>query len=397
MNKVLIFTPFALENKRGGEFFSLELTKGLQKFYDVSLIDTNRVLEKNIRLMKKRSILEINNLKRVNFATFRIFNASFDIIFPKELIKLYKEVKKRDIIYILISTFKTEFLFMIFSLLLPNKTFIIGYHKPLHSDKRVSLYNLKYRMTILFFKLFNHNIYHHALSLHAKKFLENFYNSNKIILIREGLDLSNFLSKEKEETKRDNILNFLYVGTFDDVHKGFKVLLNGIEQFLSEHEYTDIFFEFCGKGPLESELINLKNKFPSHIKIHGFIDTKKLSFIYKKNDVLLFSSRKEPFGRVLVEALASKMIIICTKTIGSIEILKGKEFAFFLKELTPEAIKKKISEVHELWKKDFQTFKRLQENARVHALSNYSLTNEINQFRDFFERKFLPIKKSTSK
>ena len=84
---------------------------------------------------------------------------------------------------------------------------IIGYRKPLHSDKLISLYNLKYTMSILFLSLFKKRIYHHTLSYQAKKYLENFYNPESVIHITHGIELVNYLDNGKKK-KRNNILDF---------------------------------------------------------------------------------------------------------------------------------------------------------------------------------------------
>ena len=41
MAKIIIFSPNIVEFGRGGEISSMELASGLNKFYDVSFIDTN--------------------------------------------------------------------------------------------------------------------------------------------------------------------------------------------------------------------------------------------------------------------------------------------------------------------------------------------------------------------
>lgn len=383
MKNLIIFSPFALENKRGGEFFSLELAHGLKKYYNVTLIDTNRRFNKKLKLKGQRIFEDIQKLKRIRFATLNIFNMTFDFPIPSELIKLFKEVKRCDIAYILISTFKTELIFMFFSLIFPHIKFIVGYHKPLYSDKKFSLYNLKYRLSILFFSILNINVYHHAISNHSKIFLENFFKKNQVIYIREGVNLKRYLLKSN--SKDEKILKFLFVGSLDDHHKGFGVLLRGIDLFLQKYNHLSISFEMCGTGPLELQLRTLLKKYPKHIKYHGFVDLELLSQIYSKNDVFLFSSRREPFGRVIIEALASEMVIICSKTIGSIEILKGQEFAFFLSDLNPKSISEKIFKVYKFWKEDFKRFRQLQEVARKFVISKYAIENEIEDFHNFFK------------
>ena len=385
--KVLVFSPHALENGRGGEFFCLDLALGLQKFYNTTFLDTNRFIGKPL-LSKKDISKKIRALKikdRINFATCSLSNLYFNFPYPWEIVKLYKIVKKHDVIYIALSNFKTELMFMLFSLIHRQGKFIIGYHKPLHTEKRLSLYNLKYRLTILFFSLFKKNIYHHTISLHAKRFLENFYEKDKVIYIIEGLNLDSFLKSYEIKTKKKNSLNFIYVGAFDDAHKGVGVLLRGIELFLKENKNIKVSFEFCGAGPLDIKLKELEKKFPEHIKYWGYVSIEVLFKCYKRNDVLLFSSRREPFGRVIIEALSTGKVILCSKTIGSIEILKNKEFAFFLQKLTPDEIKKKIFEIYNQWVKNPEKFEKLKKLAKEHIVQNYSLSKEIAIFRNFID------------
>jgi len=382
----MIFSPLALENGRGGEISSIELASGLHKYYNLTLIDTNIFLSK--KLLTKESILKkLKGAKRndcIKFATLKILNRTFTFPYPWEILKLYKKIKENNIIYTSCFTIKTNLLMIFFSLLHRNAKFIIGFRKPLFSEKIFSLYNLKYRISILLFSLLKKRFYHHTISNHAKKFLENFLKQDKITHIIHGIELDNF-RKGSIEKRRKGTLNFIYVGYLDNIHKGVGVLLNGIEKTLEENKNRKIFFEFCGTGPLEEKLKKLEGIYPQYIKYNGHVDYDKIPKFYNKNDVFLFSSRREPFGRVIIEALASNLIIVCSKTIGSVEILKGKEFAFFIKDLTPESFQKKICEIYDLWKSDPLKFKELQKSARNFAIRNYSFSKEIEMFKDLFD------------
>lgn len=386
MLKVLIISPFSLEYGRGGELSSIELATGLQKYFRITLIDTNRLPSEktfsDMAIKKKLKGLKVKS--RIKFATIKVFNRNLDFPFPWEVLRLYRTVKKNDIIYFSTSNFKMDLILMMFSLLHRQAKFIIGYRKPLYSEKLLSLYNFKYRLSILFFSLFKRRFYHHTISYHAKNFLDNFYNPKKVIHIIHGINLKTYKDKEIKKIKNDT-LKFLYVGYLDDVHKGFGVLLNAIEQLLENNRNLKLSFEFCGVGPLESELKKLEKKFPQLIKYNGYVNNDKISQYYKRSDVFLFPSRREPFGRVIIEALAAKLLIICSKTFGSIEILKGKEFAFFLKELSTKEIKNKILEVYSLWKNDPEKFKQFQDLSKEYAFQNYSFSKELEGFKNLIE------------
>ena len=82
MHKLLIFTPLALENGRGGEISAMELAAGLHPYYDITLLDTNIVIGKEI-LTNESINHKLHGLKRsgrIRFAIFRIFDKTIPII-----------------------------------------------------------------------------------------------------------------------------------------------------------------------------------------------------------------------------------------------------------------------------------------------------------------------------
>ena len=74
-------------------------------------------------------------------------------------------------------------------------------------------------------------------------------------------------------------------------------------------------------------------------------------------------------------------MILCTKTFGSIEILKSKEFAFFFKDLSPESIKEKILEIYHLWINNPEKFRKLKQAAKEYAFHNFSFSKELQMFK----------------
>ncbi len=381
MIKVLIFSKTALENGRGGEISYIELAVGLKKYFNVSIMDTNVLFSKAFLTEEviHKKLKGVKQIGRFNFATLKILNKVITIPYPWEIIKLYKTIKGYDIIYTSVGNIKINILLIFFGLINRRIKFVIRYNKPLSSENFFSLYNIKINLSILLFSIFKRNFYHHTISKHAKKYLDNFYNPNNVIHIIHGVELKDYQQSETYEKSRD-VLKFIYVGHLDDVHKGLGVLINAIRTILEKKSKLPIFFEFCGRGPLEQKISELEAKYPKYVKFHGYVDNDIVHEYYKKSDIFLFTSRREPFGRVLIEALAAKLLIICTKTFGSIEILKGKEFAFFLNKLNTSEIENTIHKVHELWKRNPQKFNKLKESAKRHAIEKYDYSYELKGF-----------------
>ena len=387
MVNVLVFSKDALENGRGGEISYIELALGLKKYFNVSIIDTNvlrgkELLTKEVIQKKLNRVIEI---ERIYFATLKILNRVFTIPYPWEIIKLYKKIKKYDIIYTSLGNIKINILLILFGLINRRLKFIIRYNKPLSSENFLSLYTVKINLSILLFSIFKRNFYHHALSKHAKKYLDKFYNPNNVIHIVHGIDLSKF-KDDASTLKSNNILNFIYIGYLDDIHKGVNVLIDAINQFLKDNKNLKVFFEICGMGPLESKIRALESKYPEFIKFHGYVSNELIPEYYKKGDVYMFTSRVEPFPRTIMEALASNELIICSKTIGSNELLNGKKFAFFIEDLTSELIKEKILEIYNLWNSKPEEFKQLQVSAKKYVFENYSFSKELEMFKTLIEK-----------
>ncbi|MFX1409537.1 MAG: glycosyltransferase family 4 protein [Promethearchaeota archaeon] len=391
MNSIFIFSPVSLEYGRGGEFYSIDLAAGLQKYYNVTLYHTNLLYNKKL-LTKERLIREFKarkfkfkKVERIRFSTIDLFNRQFNFPYPLDILRLYKKLKRYNVVYLSVSDIKTNLIFMFYSLFNHKIKFILGYHKPFVSEKLFSLYNLKYRISILLFSLIKNNFYHQTISLHAKKFLENFYNPKKVFFVVEGLNLETFFN-DKFEKRRNPKLKIIYVGALNDEHKGVGVLIKAIEQLLDQYQDIKISFEFYGFGPLELEVKRLIQRFPQFIKLFGYIEYKTLVNAYKTNDVFISSSRREPFGRVIIEALAGKLIVICSKTFGSIDILKGKDFAFFLEELSPQEIIEKIMMVYKIWSEKPEEFLRLQNSANKYVFETYSMSREIEMFKEIIDK-----------
>jgi len=387
MLKVLIFSPLALEYGRGGEISCIELSAGLNKFYKITLLETN-ILPGNKLLtysVIKNKLKGVKRNNKIRYYSLKLLDKIFTFPYPQDIIKLLKMIHKNDIIYFSESTIKNNLLFVFSSLLHRRGKFIVGYRKPFHINKRFSLYNFKNRMTILIFLIFKKRLYHHTISKHAKYFLHNFYSSERITHITHGVVLDDYINNNMN-VKNKNNLSFIYVGNIDKPHKGVDILISGIDLFLTEHKKLDVLFEFCGTGPLESDLKMLEEKYPNHIKYHGYVSNEKIAEYYKRNDVFLFSSRKEPFGRVILEALASELVVICSKTIGSIEILTNKDFAFFIKDFRPQAIEEKINEIYNLWVRDSKWLVELQKSAKDYVFQYYNFSIELELFQKLISR-----------
>ncbi|MHA1487250.1 MAG: hypothetical protein ACTSSC_08765, partial [Promethearchaeota archaeon] len=152
MVNVLVFSKNALENGRGGELFFIELAAGLQKYYNVTFLETNVLINKKFLLDEEieKRLRGIKRNSQLKFAQLSVLNKKFNFPFPSAIRKIYNMIKVNDVIYTAAGNFKINLIILFTSLLNPRIKFTIGYHKPLHSEKKLSLYNLTYRLCIMF-------------------------------------------------------------------------------------------------------------------------------------------------------------------------------------------------------------------------------------------------------
>ena len=79
MVNILIFSKSNLENGRGGEVFFIELATGLQKYYNIDLLETNILFGKKYLTKEeiKKRMPRIKRKPQLKFAQFKIFDCAF--------------------------------------------------------------------------------------------------------------------------------------------------------------------------------------------------------------------------------------------------------------------------------------------------------------------------------
>jgi glycosyltransferase involved in cell wall biosynthesis len=111
------------------------------------------------------------------------------------------------------------------------------------------------------------------------------------------------------------------------VHKkGFDVLIRAFKNHLDQGFKGTL--SIGGDGVEKSNLDQLVQnlKVSDHVKFDGWVDD--IANYLAKGDVFVLPSRDEPFGIVVLEAMASGKPIITTKTKGPVTIL-NKDSAYF--------------------------------------------------------------------
>ena len=177
-----------------------------------------------------------------------------------------------------------------------------------------------------------------------------------MLLIDSGLEIevipniinSLFFEGEpcKERKKISNGTNFIAVGALNS-NKGHEMLLTAFSILISKNK--DIRLKICGSGSENDRLqarikeLRLQDK----IELLGFLSSQQIYDNFMRADCIVHASYFETFGVVLVEALATGMPFISTKS-GGPEDIHEDCFGYLVEKgnavLFAEAMQKYISE-----------------------------------------------------
>jgi len=149
-----------------------------------------------------------------------------------------------------------------------------------------------------------------------KDMVRNISNKpDNIYIIPNGIDLEE-IQKSGSKLININSPSIFFVGVLEKV-KGMDTLLKAIP-FIKK-SIPDIYVYIAGSGPLENKLKSLAKKLDieENIKFLGFVSEDEKYAYYKSVDVCVFPSRYEPFGIVLLEAMACGKPVI-TSNVGGI-------------------------------------------------------------------------------
>jgi len=147
----------------------------------------------------------------------------------------------------------------------------------------------------------------------------------KIRVIPNGVEASRFNNGRQPQLIPTGVSEdrktILYVGRIVR-EKGIFTLLDAFEKLRKQGK--DVSLVLVGEGPLKEDLAKevLRRKLNDRVKLAGFVDEKKLVSLYNSSDVFVLASHYEPFGMVVLEAMASRIPVVVSDVGGLSEIVE---------------------------------------------------------------------------
>ena len=300
--KIIYIAETSLSNKSAYTLHVLKMCDALSKQSEVELIlpyiNSNfklNEIKKNFLLTSKKKFIVKTILK------YKIKNFLKRILFGY---KSAKYIKKTNSKIILTRSIISSFFLCIFK---------VKHFLEIHNE----LIGLtKFLMINLNFINSNYIIKTILISKALNKYFPSI-KKNKILVLHDAVDVKNF----KPKKNNFKIRNFAYVGSFYK-GKGIELIYKLAEKYKK--------FKFNIYGDPQGNIKNI----PSNVKIHGYINYKKVPNILIKSDILLLPTADKQFGRgninitnynsplKMFDYLASGKIILSSKRDGICEILK---------------------------------------------------------------------------
>jgi glycosyltransferase involved in cell wall biosynthesis len=148
---------------------------------------------------------------------------------------------------------------------------------------------------------------------------------DKIEIIPNGVDPKKYLTTEPEAEFRIKYARphekiIFFIGRLVR-EKGVQVLIDAAPRILTS--YPQAKFIIAGKGPMESALRHQVQTMGLGHKIHftGYIDDDTRNKIFRCASLAVFPSLYEPFGIVVLEAMAAEVPVVVSDTGGLAEII----------------------------------------------------------------------------
>ncbi len=162
--------------------------------------------------------------------------------------------------------------------------------------------------------------------------------SQRITIIPNGINLADFEGKSKRIPKRESA-NILYVGRVYPEQKGLETLIRSI--YLISHSKRPIVNIVGEDWGGSAGILNLANKLKvqDRVKLLGRLDSDGLVQAYNSADLFVMPSLFEPFGIVLLEAMASGLPIVASRVGGIPEVVEEGKTAMLVPPGNPEELR----------------------------------------------------------
>ena len=180
-----------------------------------------------------------------------------------------------------------------------------------------------------------------------------------------------------EAVYRSRITKIFAAGRFVG-KKGFDFLMKAIPDVLAGGHRIQ--FQIAGDGPDFDELKKLQSELKLEAKVQFLGFRNDVPQLMKQSDLFIMSSLSEPFGNILLEAMAIGTSIVTTRNDGALHILNG-ETAIFVDKGSSSSLSSGILEAINNPEAAFEHSKNALELFRNHYTPDAVMPNVLSLYQ----------------
>lgn len=201
-------------------------------------------------------------------------------------------------------------------------------------------------------------------------------------IVYGAIDTAPYLN---EYARQADVRSLLYVGRLTH-DKGVHTAIEAIKLLIREQGCKDVEFTIIGDGEPDYEVylhqLVDKEELDSFVTFLPAQPKEKLPALYQKSGVFLFTSIwPEPFGRVIVEAMASGLAVVGTPVGGAAEILVDKKNALIFTPNDPASLAQQLRRLID----SPELRDRLSKAGRETAVSRFDIQRMISEIEAYLE------------
>ncbi len=127
-------------------------------------------------------------------------------------------------------------------------------------------------------------------------------------------------SIENKQWAPSGIVRIVSAGRLQNSQKGYDLGLRGLGAIQSQDKLGSFSYQIAGAGPDEERLrglaaeLNLSDK----VQFLGWLEANEIQELLQHGDVFLHPARIEPYGVVVLEAMAKGLVVVGSDACGSI-------------------------------------------------------------------------------
>ncbi len=309
--------------------------------------------------------IQIIRLRRIPKGKFRALNFVAIQIF--QCISLIKIRRKIDVLFVIPTL---TLLPVIVAKILGKKTIVMAAQDVIGPTG--DIYSTILRITKFFFFRFSDRIIVESPNVASSWKLDKYIG--KISIGAVYVDVSLYSIKRAIEDRRNTAG---YVGNLIK-GKGIEHLAKSMSIVL--HSKTDVDLIVGGRGPLESRIRSLAEKYPARIQYVGRIPEANLPDFLNGLKLLLLPSYTEGLPNIVLESMACGTPVLATPVGAIPDIIMDGENGFILKDNSAHTIAKDIERVFE-----FNDLEKVSKKARHLVETKYNYESAVQRYNKILQ------------